>query len=74
MKKHQNPLIGISTADTFQHIDDALELLRFVDMSGKLGSVLSEGAEMGVNRVLDMVRGALRYEETRLGENKEKAA
>lgn len=74
MKTHKNPLIGITTADTFQHIDDALELLRFVDMSGKLGSVLSEGAEMGVNHVLNMVRGALRYEETRLATNREEAA
>ena len=73
MKKNQNPLIGINTADTFQYIDDALELFRFIDMSGKLGCVFSEGASVGVNCILDMVRDALRYEEARLAA-KERAA
>lgn len=74
MKTHENPLIGITTTDTFQYIDDMLEMVSFLDMSGKEGLVFSQGAEMGVNRVLALVRDALRYEETRLATNKEQAA
>lgn len=62
--KHQNPLIGDDPAETFGRVDGMIGLLRMVDFSGQTG-VMSEDAEVALQRIFDLMQDALRHETNR---------
>ncbi len=72
--KTENLLIGISPSDTIDHVNDVLELLRCVDMSGKMGCAFSESAEMGVFFMLNAAKQALLHAQAEIDSKKVKAA
>ncbi len=56
--QHENPLVQDDRQDTLLHASAVLHCLQHIDLK----SGIEDEGELGINLILEMVRGALRYE------------
>ena len=58
----ENPLIQENLQDTLLHVSAVLNCIQHIDLK----SGIEDEGELGINLILETVRGALRYEALKL--------